>query len=100
MEPGDKLLICRDCNSRFLFGRDQQRHFAERAWADPTRCVDCRHARKASIAGFTDGRRQCQACGQEFRWPAIEQASFARPGWTPPHKCAPCRRKARGDSNP
>ena len=43
----DKTLICRDCGREFTFTAGEQEFFAERALKSaPTRCVDCRRARR------------------------------------------------------
>jgi CxxC-x17-CxxC domain-containing protein len=73
----DKLLTCKDCGKDFVFTVREQEFFAEKGFEHaPSRCQDCREARKArmSEAGYKrmDGRtgemRQtfeavCAECG-------------------------------------
>ncbi|MEG2290499.1 MAG: zinc-ribbon domain-containing protein [Clostridium sp.] len=44
----DKKLTCRDCGNEFVFTEGEQAFYAEKGFEnEPTRCVDCRRARKA-----------------------------------------------------
>jgi CxxC-x17-CxxC domain-containing protein len=48
----DKTLTCRDCGQQFIFTAGEQEFYAEKGFTnEPTRCPDCRSARKASRAG-------------------------------------------------
>ena len=43
----DKSLTCRDCGQQFLFTTGEQEYFASRGFTnEPSRCPDCRAARK------------------------------------------------------
>jgi hypothetical protein len=43
----DKNLICRDCNSEFVFNESEQAFYKEKGFEnEPTRCPECRRARK------------------------------------------------------
>lgn len=43
----DKTLVCRDCGKEFLFTEGEQAFYAEKGFTnEPTRCPDCRKARK------------------------------------------------------
>jgi CxxC-x17-CxxC domain-containing protein len=58
----DKSLVCRDCGNEFVFTSGEQEFYAARAFSEPTRCPECRSARKASRdagggAGFDSGWR-------------------------------------------
>ena len=44
----DKTLICKDCGAEFVFTEGEQAFYAEKGFAEPTRCPECRKARKAS----------------------------------------------------
>jgi CxxC-x17-CxxC domain-containing protein len=44
----DKVLVCRDCNQEFVFSAGEQEFYGTRGFSEPTRCPDCRAARKAS----------------------------------------------------
>ena len=47
----DKTLVCRDCGAEFVFTAGEQEFYAEKGFQnEPTRCKDCRAARKASRA--------------------------------------------------
>lgn len=42
----DKTLVCRDCGAEFLFDEGEQAFYQEKGFSDPTRCQECRRARK------------------------------------------------------
>ncbi len=44
----DKVLQCRDCGNEFVFSAGEQDFYTARGFSEPTRCPDCRAARKAS----------------------------------------------------
>ena len=45
----DKNLTCRDCGAEFTFTVGEQQFYAEKGFTnEPTRCPDCRKARKAN----------------------------------------------------
>lgn len=44
----DKTLVCKDCGREFVFTSGEQEFYKEKGFDnEPTRCADCRHARKA-----------------------------------------------------
>lgn len=44
----DKNLTCRDCGAEFVFTEGEQAFYAEKGFDnEPTRCLECRRARKA-----------------------------------------------------
>lgn len=46
----DKTLVCKDCGNKFIFTAGEQEFYAEKGFEnEPTRCKDCRMARKAAI---------------------------------------------------
>ncbi len=47
MEYTDKTIVCKDCGKEFEFTAGEQRFFAEKGFTEPTRCKECRDARKA-----------------------------------------------------
>jgi CxxC-x17-CxxC domain-containing protein len=55
----DRALLCRECGSSFTFTTGEQSFYANRGLThDPTRCPDCRAARKgigSASAALTDG---------------------------------------------
>jgi CxxC-x17-CxxC domain-containing protein len=52
----DKTLTCRDCGTSFTFTEGEQGFYAQKGYSEPTRCPDCRAAKKASRAqgGYND----------------------------------------------
>ncbi|MDR1440452.1 MAG: zinc-ribbon domain containing protein [Clostridiales bacterium] len=70
----DRTLVCRDCGQEFIFTAGEQEFFSERGFQnEPTRCKDCRDARRSG-AGEGRGRREmydavCAACGKETKVP-------------------------------
>src|SRR4051794_41814351 len=43
---GDMTLTCRDCGQGFTFTSGEQDFYASRGFSEPTRCADCRAARR------------------------------------------------------
>jgi CxxC-x17-CxxC domain-containing protein len=108
----DTVLHCRDCGQAFTFSSGEQDFYASRGFSEPSRCPDCRAARKAqrdggsyggySGSGYADyasgGRAQremfsatCSNCGNEAQVPF--QPSGDRPVY-----CSDCfkQRSANG----
>jgi CxxC-x17-CxxC domain-containing protein len=50
-------LTCRDCGKQFTFTAGEQEFYQTRGFSDPTRCADCRAARKSSQGGGGYGSR-------------------------------------------
>src|SRR5437588_10161443 len=78
----DQTLICRDCNSEFVFTVGEQEFYAShRLTNTPSRCPSCRAARQGQAGGYSGGRsggsrepRQmytttCSSCGNEAQVP-------------------------------
>jgi CxxC-x17-CxxC domain-containing protein len=89
----DTTLTCRDCGQAFTFTSGEQDFYASRGFSEPSRCADCRAARKSqrdggagggssygsygSGGGYSSagrGEREmfsatCSACGQEAKVP-------------------------------
>lgn len=75
----DRTLTCRDCGRQFAFTASEQEFFASKGFTnDPSRCPDCRSARKASggdTGGFNARRDRemypvvCAQCGKETTVP-------------------------------
>ena len=71
----DETLTCRDCGKEFVFSASEQEYFAERGFQNkPTRCLDCRRARRANNPSGTQTTRQyfkvtCDNCGAETEVP-------------------------------
>src|SRR5258708_39594842 len=43
----DTTLTCRDCGQAFTFTSGEQDFYASRGFSEPSRCADCRAARKS-----------------------------------------------------
>lgn len=44
----DKTLVCKDCGKEFVFTEGEQQFYAEKGFTnEPTRCKECRSAKKA-----------------------------------------------------
>jgi CxxC-x17-CxxC domain-containing protein len=89
----DTTLTCRDCGQAFTFTSGEQDFYASRGFSEPSRCADCRAARKAQRdgggsyssngsssygGGYSSGGERapremfsatCSGCGQEARVP-------------------------------
>ncbi len=86
----DKTLTCRDCGQEFVFTASEQDFFAEKGFTnEPTRCKDCRNARKNA------GKPQremfdavCASCGTTCQVPF-------RPRDDRPVYCSECFSKQR-----
>lgn len=45
----DKTLVCRDCGKDFIFTEGEQEFYKEKGFDnEPTRCIDCRRAKKTA----------------------------------------------------
>ena len=42
LQPGDKMLVCEDCHTNFVFDAGEQRFFQEKGFTEPKRCPKCR----------------------------------------------------------
>jgi CxxC-x17-CxxC domain-containing protein len=42
----EKVLQCRDCGNEFVWSSGEQEFYATRGFSEPSRCPDCRAARK------------------------------------------------------
>jgi CxxC-x17-CxxC domain-containing protein len=86
----DATLTCRDCGQAFTFTSGEQDFYTSRGYSEPSRCPDCRAARKAERdqggggygssggggghGGGSRGAREmfsatCSSCGREARVP-------------------------------
>jgi CxxC-x17-CxxC domain-containing protein len=56
MSYADKPMTCRDCGQAFVFTSGEQEFFAQKGFTnEPSRCPECRSARKASGGGGGGG---------------------------------------------
>ncbi|MHB1134767.1 MAG: zinc-ribbon domain containing protein [Chloroflexota bacterium] len=74
----DKSLTCRDCAREFTFTASEQEFFAQKGFTnEPSRCPECRAARKAQTGGgggYARAERQmfpavCAECGKQTQVP-------------------------------
>ena len=110
---GDMTLTCRDCGQAFTFTSGEQDFYASRGFSEPSRCADCRAARKAqrdgggsssyssygsSSGGYSSGGERapremfsatCSSCGQEAQVPF-------QPSGDKPVYCSTCFEQRRG----
>lgn len=104
---GDMTLTCRECGQAFTFTAGEQDFYASRGFSEPTRCGDCRAARRAerdrgsydSGSGYQTSSaprapRQmfdavCTGCGN------IAQVPF-QPSPEKPVYCSTCFEQRRG----
>ncbi len=74
MALADKTLVCRDCGKEFIFTVGEQEFYVSRGFKnDPSRCPDCRAARKQGRLSGYSGREMytaiCASCGKECQIP-------------------------------
>ena len=51
-QVSDKMLVCRDCGSDFVFSKGEKLFFREKGFEkEPVRCPACRKARKQEKTG-------------------------------------------------
>lgn len=74
----DKTLVCRDCEQEFVFTTGEQEFFAEKGFQnEPTRCPDCRKARKTRSSNGEPREMfetVCAECGAPTRVPFIPKS--------------------------
>ena len=112
--PADMTLTCRDCQQAFTFTQGEQDFYTSRGFSEPSRCPDCRAARKAqrdggsysgygssSGGGYSSGGARgpremfsatCSSCGQEAQVPF-------QPSGDKPVYCSTCFEQRRGSAN-
>jgi CxxC-x17-CxxC domain-containing protein len=70
----DKTLTCKDCGSEFVFTAGEQEFYAEKGFQnEPTRCKDCRQAKKDARRSSGERREMyeavCSECGKTTEVP-------------------------------
>ncbi len=97
----DKQLTCRDCGAGFVFTDSEQDFYRQKGFDnEPTRCPDCRSARKASRdsgRGYDRAPRElhpavCASCGKDTQVPFLPRND--RPVY-----CSDCFQSRQGESN-
>jgi len=109
----DTTLTCRDCGQAFTFTSGEQDFYASRGFSEPSRCPDCRAARKSQRDGGSDGygssygggggygggsrgtremfSATCSSCGKEAQVPF-------QPSGDKPVYCSDCFQQRGGSS--
>src|SRR3989442_3354073 len=110
----DTTLTCRDCGQAFTFTSGEQDFYASRGFSEPSRCPDCRAARKSQRdsgssydsygsssygGGYGSGGRgpremfsaTCSSCGKEAQVPF-------QPSGDKPVYCSDCFQQHGGNS--
>jgi CxxC-x17-CxxC domain-containing protein len=102
----DQTLTCSDCSQQFTFTESEQEFFQTKGFSTPSRCPDCRAARKAARnagggssygGGGYGGERQmypavCAQCGKDTQVPF-------QPRGDKPVYCSDCYRQQQGGSS-
>ena len=67
----DKTLVCKDCEADFVFTAGEQEFYAEKGFEnEPTRCKECRDAKKARARQPREMHTAiCAGCGAEAKVP-------------------------------
>lgn len=66
----DKTIVCRDCNSEFIFSENEQAFYQEKGFEnEPQRCPACRAAKKQQSRGGDN--RGSYGGGQREMFPAV-----------------------------
>ncbi len=71
MQFTDKLLVCVQCESTFVFTADEQLFFHQKQFVhEPKRCRQCRAKRSMGRVKFrNETRTTCSQCGEETTVP-------------------------------
>jgi hypothetical protein len=111
---GPVIRTCRDCERAFEITAEEIAAFQRLAqrtpageqgigWHLPSRCRECRAARRAAKYGSPVDARAgdewltCRDCGTDFIFGGKDRDFFARHGWMTPTRCRPCRERRRGE---
>ena len=55
----DKTIVCKDCNSEFVFTEGEQAFYKEKGFQnEPQRCPECRKAKKQQRRNTNSGSRR------------------------------------------
>ena len=86
--PEDQELPCVDCGSGFTFTGKDQVFFEKQGWSQPSRCSDCREAKKSAKPTGTD--LTCGDCESTFFFSDAKARIFEEKGWEQPKRCHDC----------
>ena len=88
--PEDFDLPCVDCGGTFSFTGKDQVFFQKQGWPEPSRCADCREAKKS--AKPTGKELTCGDCKVVFLFSDGKARIFEEKGWAEPKRCRDCLR--------
>jgi hypothetical protein len=88
--PADQELPCVDCASSFTFTGKDQLFFQKQGWTQPTRCADCREAKKSAKPSGKE--LDCGVCKVKFFFSDGKARVFEEKGWAAPKRCRDCLR--------
>lgn len=57
LQPGDRMLVCEDCKSNFVFDVGEQNFFRSKGFTEPKRCPKCRKSVRSRMRRRGRGRR-------------------------------------------
>ena len=86
--PEDQELPCVGCGSAFTFTGKDQVFFEKQGWSQPSRCSDCREAKKTAKPTGTD--LTCADCESTFFFSDAKASIFEEKGWEQPKRCNDC----------
>lgn len=86
--PEDLEFPCVDCGSTFPFTGKDQVFFQKQGWTAPSRCADCREAKKSAKPTGTD--LTCGDCKVVFFFSDGKARVFEEKGWEQPKRCHDC----------
>lgn len=89
----DKTLVCKDCGNEFIFSAGEQEFYVEKGFEnEPTRCKDCRVARKERMKPQREMYEiVCASCG------AVDKVPF-EPRHDKPVYCSKCFEEHKNDT--
>ena len=94
MDYADITLVCRECSNEFVWTAGEQEFYASKGLVNqPSRCPDCRRARKQARSLDANGQKiahpvTCAECGKETTVPFV-------PRLDRPVYCSDCFDKVR-----
>lgn len=88
--PPGLAIACADCDGFFTFTGKDQLFFQKQGWTQPTRCADCREAKKSAKPSGTE--MDCSVCKVKFFFSAAKARVFEEKGWAAPKRCRDCLR--------
>lgn len=86
--PENIELPCVDCGSGFSFTGKDQVFFQKQGWSQPSRCADCRDAKKSEKPAGSD--LTCGDCETTFFFSDAKARIFEEKGWEQPKRCHDC----------